>query len=105
MLVIMICHYVKPGHIEAARERIAANGDLMSRQPGFLFRHTGTPEGRPAEIITFTGWRSAGDRDGWNRIKENIRYPAHQTDLYERFDQYECEVFDESWAKGFAVPS
>jgi hypothetical protein len=104
MLVITVCHYVKPGQVDAARKRIASNGDLMSRQPGFLFRHTGNPPGRPSEIITVTGWRGAGDRDGWNRVKSTLTYPADQSDPYERFEQYECEVFDARWAEGFATP-
>lgn len=105
MLVITVCHYVKPGQVEAARARIAANGEMMSRQPGFLFRHTGNPPDRPAEIITVTGWRNAADRDAWNTAKAQVTYPPDQSDPYERFEQYEAEVFDARWGEGFVAPA
>lgn len=98
MLVITVRHLVKPDHVDQAKARIAANTELMCRQDGFMFRHTGSPPDEPREVVTVTGWRSAAHRRAWDEQKGKVVYPPDQRDPYERVEQIEAEMFDVRWS-------
>lgn len=65
MIVVIFQHFVRPGMVERAEDRINANGDRMAAMPGFLFRHTLVSFDDPNKLVTLTAWESAEHYEGW----------------------------------------
>ena len=105
MIIVTITHHVREGQMEAAFDRIGGNTDLMARQPGFVFRHTGSPEGPPRQIITVTGWESRTDMDAWDAAKRASAGPETGASIYERIERAIFEITDERWAAGMGRKS
>mgnify|MGYP001327276762 CR=1 FL=1 len=97
MIIVTITHHVRDGLIEAARRRIGENTVQMSRQPGFVFRHTGTPPGEPRRIVTLTAWASETDMARWDAAKRASAAGESGASVYERVERSIVEIDDERW--------
>ena len=98
MIIVTMTHHVRVGMLDAALHRIGENTSQMAGQPGFVFRHTGSPAGQPLTVVTVTGWESEADMANW----EAGRRPAAGGDagvsVYERLERSVIAVTDERWA-------
>jgi len=103
MLVIFVRHHINPGQFAAAKSRIFGNTDAMAKMPGFVFRHTGTPPGSEAEIVTITAWRDAADRAAWDERRKASPPPGDPKVLYARVDTHEVDVADARWMPALAT--
>lgn len=105
MIIVTITHHVREGQMDAAHLRIGGNTDLMARQPGFVFRHTGSPDDQPRQIITVTGWHSHADMDAWDAAKRAAAGAETGASIYERIERAIIEITDERWATGMGRQS
>lgn len=105
MIIITITHHVHEGQKGAALERIGGNSDLMARQPGFVFRHTGSPDDPSRQIVTVTGWESRADMERWDAAKRAAAGAETGASIYERVERAVIEITDERWAAGMGRQS
>jgi hypothetical protein len=60
MVLVIVHHYVKPGLLQAARQRIAGNTERMVASPGFVARYClAPPVENPLQLPTITVWETA----------------------------------------------
>jgi len=103
MLVIYVRHHINPGQFDQALSRIVGNTDAMAGMPGFVFRHTGTPPGSKAEIITVTAWRSPTDKAAWDEKRKAPPPPGDPKVLYAKVETYELATSDDRWMPAIAA--
>lgn len=96
MIIVTITHHIREGSLDTARRRISDNGTEMAAQPGFVFRHTGSPADAPLTVLTVTAWASRGDMDNWEAAKKARSSGADGgASVYERVERMVVDVFDQ----------
>jgi heme-degrading monooxygenase HmoA len=94
MIVQIDRHDVRPERFDEARARIIRLGEIMMRQPGFLFRHVGCETARSTCITTLTGWQDAPSFDAWEDMRKAApprKVPA--SELYTHVEIIRVETF------------
>lgn len=95
MIIVTISHHIRDGSLDTALQRISDNGTEMAAQPGFVFRHTGSPADAPLTVVTVTAWASRGDMDTWDALKKARSAGADAgASVYERVERLVIDVFD-----------
>jgi len=72
VFVVFTEHFVNPGFRDAAKDRMASNGEIMSRQPGFEFRYLLEPVDRSDVLSSITGWGSESAYDAWVEVRKRL---------------------------------
>lgn len=99
MIIATMTHHVRAGLLDVALRRIGENTDQMARQPGFVFRHAGSPAGQPLTVVTVTGWESEADMANWEASSRPTAGADAGASVYERLERSVITVTDERWAK------